>query len=83
MSSGGSLTTCQTRVSTMFVFGTVQAQNAAETIYSQKTAELASSISGVPSAPNVRHDVNLIFKSDYERMQYLMGLYGRTAQGRR
>jgi hypothetical protein len=66
----------------MFIFKSVAEQNAAETVYSRKSAELASSISGLPSAPNVRHDVNLIFKSDYERMQYLMGLYGRTAQGR-
>jgi hypothetical protein len=67
----------------MFVFNSVAAQNAADTIYTRKSAELASSISGLPSAPNVRHDVNLIFKTDYERMQYLMGLYSRTAQGLR
>ena len=67
----------------MFIFNSVAAQNTAESIYEAKKAELASSISGLPSAPNVRHDVNLIFKSDYERMQYLMGLYGRTVQGKR
>ena len=66
----------------MFIFKSVAEQNAADNIYERKKAELASSISGLPSAPNVRHDVNLLFKSDYERMQYLMGLYGRTAQGR-
>ena len=83
MASGGSITSCQTPVSTLFVFKSVAAQNAADNIYEAKKAELASSISGLPGAPNVRHDVNLLFKSDYERMQYIMGLYGRTAQGRR
>jgi len=83
MSSGGSLTTCQTRVSTLFVFDTVQGQNAADTIYEAKKTEVANSISGAANAANIRHDVNLMFKSDYERMQYLMGLYGRTAQGKR
>jgi hypothetical protein len=81
--SSGSITTCQTFVSTVFIFKTPQVQTAAEMIYEAKKAELASSISGLPSAANVRHDVNLLFKTDYERMQYLMGLYGRTAQGRR
>ena len=70
-------------MSTLFVFKTIAAQNTADTIYEAKKAELASSISGLPSAANVRHDVNLLFKTDYERMQYLIGLYGRTTQGRR
>jgi hypothetical protein len=77
------LTSCQVKVSTLFIFNSVAAQNTADFIYEGKKAELASSISGLPSAPNVRHDVNLLFKSDYERMQYLMGLYGRDAQGKR
>jgi len=78
-----SLTSCQIPVSTMFIFKSLAEQNAADSIYVRKNAELASSISGLPGSPNVRHDVNLIFKSDYERMQYLMGLYGRTSQGKR
>jgi hypothetical protein len=77
------ITSCQVKVSTLFIFKSVTAQAAADIIYEAKKNELASSISGLPSAPNVRHDVNLLFKSDYERMQYLMGLYGRTAQGLR
>ena len=83
MSSGGSITTCQVKVTPFFVFNSVGAQNAADTIYEQKKVELANSISGVGNTPNIRHDVNLVFKTDYERMQYLMGLYGRTSQGRR
>jgi len=83
MASGGSITSCQTKVSTLFIFNSVAAQNTADTVYEAKKTQLANSISGAPQAANVRHDVNLLFKSDYERMQYLMGLYGRTAQGRR
>lgn len=83
MASGGSIASCQIKISTFFVFRSPTTQNAAETIYEAKKTELASSISGIAYNPNVRHDVNLIFKSDYERMQYLMGLYGRTSQGRR
>jgi len=77
------LTSCQVKVSTVFVFGTVGNQNAADTIYERKKAEYASSISGLPTSPNVQHGVNLMFKTDYERMQYILGLYGRTSQGRR
>jgi hypothetical protein len=77
------ITTCQVPVSTIFVFKTPENQNAANTIYEQKKAEVASSISGLPNAPNVRHDVNLMFKTDYERMQYILGLYGRNSQGLR
>jgi hypothetical protein len=76
------LTSCQTVVSTIFVFGTVSGQTAANGIYVNKKGELTSSVAGtLPSG--VRHDVNLVFKTDYERMQYLMGLYGRTSQGLR
>ena len=83
MSSGGSLTSCQIRVTQPFIFGTVQTQLGAEAIYEAKKAEVANSVSGAANPTNIRHDVNLIFKSDYERMQYLMGLYGRTAKGLR
>ena len=67
----------------MFVFNTVGSQIAAEMIYEAKKTEVANSISGAANPPSIRHDVNLMFKTDYERMQYLIGLYGRTAQGRR
>lgn len=83
MSSGGSLTSCQVKVTPPFIFGTPQTQLGAEMIYQAKKVELANSISGAAQAPSVRHDVNLIFKTDYERMQYIMGLYGRTAKGLR
>jgi hypothetical protein len=83
MSSGGSITNCQSFVSTVFIFKTPQSQNAADTIYEAKKTEVANAISGAANPTNIRHDVNLMFKSDYERIQYLIGLYGRTSQGRR
>lgn len=74
------LQSCQTPVSTIFVLGTVADQNAANMVYASKKAEYASSISG---ASPVQHTTRLLFKTDYERMQYLIGLYGRTSQGLR
>jgi hypothetical protein len=70
-------------VTPSFIFGTPQTQIAAETVYEAKKAEVANAITGAANPSNVRHDVNLIFRTDYQRMQYLMGLYGRTAQGLR
>jgi hypothetical protein len=52
-------------------------------VYEAKKAEVANSISGAANPSNVRHDVKLIFRTDYERMQYIIGLYGRTAKGLR
>lgn len=76
------ITSCQTVVSTIFVFDTVSGQTAANSIYVNKKGELTSSIAGTLPA-GIRHDVKLVFKTDYERMQYLMGLYGQTSQGLR
>jgi hypothetical protein len=76
------ITSCQIPVSTIFVFDTQSQQTAANSIYVNKKDEIASSINGV-LAPGKNHDVKLIFKSDYERMQYVMGLFGRSSQGRR
>ena len=71
---------CQVAVSTAFVFGSVSVQNAANMIYTSKKGDLTSSVAG-RLAPGVDHNVKLVFKTDYERMQYLMGLYGQTSQG--
>jgi hypothetical protein len=49
-------------------------------VYISKRAEYASSISG---ASPVQHTTRLLFKTDFERMQYLIGLYGRSSQGLR
>lgn len=73
---------CQVAVSTIFVQGTQAQQTAANMVYSSKKGELTSSIAGtLPTT--IRHDVKLVFKTDFERMQYLLGLYGRTSQGLR
>ena len=71
---------CQVATSTIFVLGSVASQNAANGVYLSKKGELTSSIAGT-LLTTVRHDVNLTFKTDYERMQYLQGLYGRSSQG--
>jgi hypothetical protein len=73
---------CQTRVSTIFVFDRPAIQNAAENVYVNKKGDLTSSVAGT-LLPGVNHDVNLVFKTDYQRMQYLLGLFGRSSQGRR
>jgi hypothetical protein len=74
------LQSCQTRVSTIFVFGSIADQTAANMVYTSRRGEYASSISG---ASPVQHTTKLMFKTDFERMQYLIGLYGRSSQGLR
>jgi len=73
---------CQVAVSTVFVFDRLEVQNAANGIYLSKKGDLTSSVAGT-LAPGVDHNVRLVFKTDYERMQYLMGLYGQTSRGAR
>ena len=73
---------CQVATSTIFVLGTQAEQNANNMLYVSKKGELTSSIAG--TAPTTQqHNTKLIFKTDFERMQYLLGLYGRTSQGLR
>ena len=73
---------CQVATSTVFVFDRLAIQNAANGIYLSKKGDLTSSLAGI-LAPGVNHDAKLVFKTDYERMQYLMGLYGQTSKGAR
>jgi hypothetical protein len=73
---------CQIPVSTIFVFNRVEQQTAANIVYLNKKGDVTSSISGTLD-PGVNHNVNLVFKTDYERMQYLLGLYGQTSKGQR
>jgi hypothetical protein len=72
---------CPCKVSTIFVFDSPQVQNAANTVYVQKQASdaVASTIAAGSGKPPVLYQ----FKTDRERMQYLLGLYGRTSQGLR
>ena len=65
-------------LSTIFTFDSPAVQNAANTVY------LNVSTVNSQNSNNVIGNGNYIkFKSDYERMQYLLGLYGTTnVQGR-
>lgn len=71
---------CQVKTSTIFVFGTPTSQTASNGIYLNKRDELTSSTQGTLGAGK-NHDVKLLFNSDYERMQYLLGKFGRSSQG--
>jgi hypothetical protein len=58
----------------IFVFESPQQQNAANAVYIQKKAfDAARAARGSKAV--------YTFKSDRERMQWLMGLYGQTSQG--
>lgn len=60
----------------IFVLGTPQQQTAANTVYVQAQAFNAN-------PANAARGIKYQFKTDFERMQYLQGLYGRTSQGLR
>jgi hypothetical protein len=70
------LQNCQTTVPTVFVFDSPTVQTAANTVYVQ-----AQAFNALPA--NANRGIKYQFKTDFERMQYLMGLYGRTSQGLR
>ena len=64
---------CATKVSTIFTFESPAFQNAATTVYMNVSTVNATNDN------NASGNTNYIkFKSDYERMQYLIGLYGRV-----
>jgi hypothetical protein len=67
---------CQVKVSTIFVFDSPQVQNASNAIY-----EYVKQFSTTQAANGKTRQYQ--FKTDFERMQYLLGLYGRTSEGRR
>jgi hypothetical protein len=58
-------------VSTIFVYNSVGAQNAANSVYVQK-----STIDAEYAADPTKAGRVYTFKSDYERMQYLIGRVG-------
>lgn len=61
---------CQTTVSTIFTFESPEFQRACNMVYVN-----VSTVSG--STPNSNGNTNYIkFKSDFERMQYILGQYG-------
>lgn len=70
MSSQG----CKVRVSSIFVFDNPGVQNAANAVYEQKKAyDLAKNAAVTGNTYK--------FKSDFERMQYLLGQRNRQAGG--
>lgn len=62
---------CGGFVSTTFVFQTTQVQNAANSVYFAKSTADAAYLTSNASAPK-----KYTFKSDWERMQYILGRQG-------
>jgi len=58
-------------VSTLFTYQSVQIQNAANSVYFQKSTFDAQAAANNSAAPNKYR-----CKTDYERMQYLIGQFG-------
>jgi hypothetical protein len=71
MSGGETTCPCIVKVSTIFVFDTVQVQKAANTVYEFKAAYDA-----LPA--NAGKGLKYQFKTDFERMQYIIGRQGRS-----
>lgn len=67
---------CKIVVPNFFVFDNPQVQNAANTVY-----ESTKAFNARPA--NAASGKKYQFKTDFERMQYLLGLYGRDSQGKR
>lgn len=65
-------------ISTAFVYDSVAIQNAANSVYIRKSTIDAQNIAVNPTAPK-----QYIFRTDYERMQYIIGKRGvaRGASG--
>lgn len=70
------LQSCKAAAPSTFVFASPTVQTAANTVYVQTQAFNAD-------PANAARGVKYQFKTDFERMQYLLGLYGRTSQGLR
>jgi hypothetical protein len=64
---------CGGFISTTFVFQSVQVQNAANSVYVQK-----STVDGQYAAANPTTPRKYNFKTNYERMQYIIGRQGIT-----
>jgi hypothetical protein len=73
MSNGEVNCACITQVSTIFVFETVQFQRAANSVYEYKAA-----FDAAPS--NAAKGIKYQFKTDFERMQYIIGRQGRVCR---
>ena len=66
-------TGCAGTISTAFVYSTVPAQNAANSVFFAK-----STIDAGYAASNAAAPKTYTFKTDYERMQYILGRQAST-----
>jgi hypothetical protein len=71
MSNTWPINICKVKVSTPFVFETVAYQNSANQVYEYVKAYNTANNASVTGS-------NYKFKSDYERMQYLLGQKARS-----
>jgi len=69
---------CTTQQYSPLVFNSVAYQNSANTVYQAKNAILTASQTGTLGTTATG---NPIFKSDYERMQYLLGRQNQASCG--
>lgn len=69
---------CSTPQFSQIIYGSIANQNSANTVYEAKNAELLASRSGTLG---LKATGNPIFKSNYERMQYLLGRQNRAGCG--
>jgi hypothetical protein len=69
---------CTTQQYSPLVFNSVAYQNSANTVYQAKNAILTASQAGTLGTTATG---NPIFKSDYERMQYLLGRQNQASCG--
>ena len=68
---------CSTQQYEPIIFNNVGYQNAANTVYQATNTDLTNSVRGTRVAPNG----NPIFKSNAERMQYMMGRQNQASCG--
>jgi hypothetical protein len=68
---------CTTQQFSQIIFNNVAYQNAANTVYQAKNVDVAALTSGTRLAPNG----NPVFKSNAERMQYLLGRQNQASCG--
>lgn len=68
---------CTTQQFKPIVFDTVAYQNSANQVYDNVTATVTASVAGTRTS-NIGQP---IFKSDYERMQFLLGKQNRASCG--
>jgi len=69
---------CKTQQYSQIIFNSVAYQNSANNVYQAKVAQLAAANNGTLGTQG---NGNLIFKSDYERMQYLLGKQNQGNSG--